>query len=554
MKQCLFSSRDNQQLRKKKTKKAMEKHHNLGNNNIICKKTKPITPDAKNYWLSSQEIWDFQDIRNIILDHLSFSNENYSLFMFYGNHNYFISRLNISKTDIITIYQKQSPDCTFRFLIQFHSLFKAIFGQHQFQKLLQIPLTEHESHTEQWYLCGVKHSKHELRLHFIKNKEIIFKPILDDKQQQFCHQFQIPWENMQQLYFSDKTSDSNNPRFDSVIATNSQRDLTFTLNKQKKLTLHSCKIEIFNRNTNFHTQKLLPSLRKVKIMTNNTPIEIHVDHNPNNSMELECWCTRPLPPSIILLNIKIPFQNFSINPKNHILKTYLLRKFPIKFQTEEIAFISKFKKPSYSMPNFKCITEIDCINKGIIEITINLNTYYIILKHNSYFQCIGFASREDTKEDTTRNSISFSTSEIPSHWRSLELIFQPATLYKIKWDTIPSNLNSFKIDGGIMQKANDTRTSTINWADIPREFKFSQRSDFLEDPIQKFNFLHNLTIIKEDKIRKKSEFFFMSTTNTPFRSWNSLQINTISINISKFNEISITVADRVAIHSYTETE
>ena len=460
----------------------MEKHINHENNNNICKKRKRKTPDARttphfDYYpyspvqsnsqqtiplkcFSSEMIFNVKVIRNIILDHLEFSEENYQLLMFYGNDNYFKRRLRyINKTETKNIYQqfkKITCNFNFTFVLEFQLLLKAMIGQHQYQKLPQIPLPQKENRFG--HFCGKETTfRKEYQAKFCN--EITFEPMLNQKRKQFFEQFQIPLENTKHFrLWHNEIVDFEYPQLPGIFAeTNS---VTFFLNKKKELTLYSCTIKI---NSILHTHKLIPSLREVRIK-HNTNIEIHLDHDPTNSITL---LLRGDPSFYALLKFKIPPQNLSVYAWIARLETDLFQKFPVKFRREEIAFISKFKEPSYCMPNFKCVTTIDFIKKGKIQVTIEQDTYHFILKNNSYFQCTRFNSTDES----TPNLISLSTSEIPTHWTAIFILIHSNSQYKVKIDTIPSTLNYISLWGG------RNNTSTINQSDIPRQFEILQTSE-----------------------------------------------------------------------------
>ena len=508
--------------------KAMEKHNNLEDNKNNYKRRKISTSDTKNFSCSSEMIFNIQEICNIILNHLQFSKENYSLFIFYGNHNYFKRRLkNISKADAINIYQKsRTIESNFHFLIQFHSLFKTMFGERQFQKILQTPWKKQSDDTifiyNKWYIKT--HGDDRLTLELNNHNQVLLEQMLNQKIKQFCKRFQIPLKKINYFRFHHNCT--------SICAGN--HFVTFTLNTQKELILYSCDINI---DSNLHTHELLPSLHQIKIW-NRKDIEVHVDHDPSISTNLRFIMYRYGPWPTIFLKIKIPHQNLSVCSWRSFLKTHLFQKFPFKFFTEEIEFISKFKKDFYAMPNFKCVTRIDSINKGIIRVIIEEDTYHITLKNNTCFQCIGFTVGK--LKTSAHNMISFSISEIPTHWKSFRLELPEATHYELKWDTIPSNLRQLNIIGGIMNKTNSI--STVNWSGIPQRFKFEQRGIFLDNPIEKFNFLCNPTIIEKHEIKKKAEFNFRSTNEHPICLWESEPISRITYNISKFNEVKTNVS------------
>ena len=454
-------------------------------------------------------IFNIHEIRNIVLDHLQFVEENYSLFMFYGNHNYFKRRFkNISKTDAITIYQKsQTIDLNFHFLIQFHCLFKTMFNPNEFQKMLQTPWKKQSDGTvflnDKWYLKTTG-----LTLELNSHNQIFLEQMLNQKIKQFCKRFQKPLKEIKCFrFYNTREGREMEWRFCASLQLTNHAMETFTLNTQKELSLSSYSITI---DSNLHTRELLPSLDGIGIwIKKNINLEVHIDHDPSIPTNLRFLMYLLSPSPTILLKIEIPHQNLSISAQNCILKTRLFQKFPFKFFTEEIEFISKFKKDHYAMPNFKCITRIDSINKGIIRVTIEEDIYYITLKNKAYFQCIGFQLHKNKL--FADNFISFYTSEIPTHWKHVSFHFDQTTNYEIKWNTISSNLRKFNIYGGTMiKKNNKSTTGTISWSDIPQDFAFTQISIFLTSPFRKFNFLSNPAIITE-QIKKNATFYFNAT-------------------------------------------
>ena len=523
----------------------MKKRINREDNNNICKKRKITTPNANitphfDYypyspvqssrhqavllkWLSPEMIFNVEVIRNMILDYLTFSEENYPLFIFYGNDNYFKRRLkNINKTDAITIFQnsrkiESTLSYNFYFLLKFHALFKAMFGQHHFQELLQTPLSKENNNDD---------DDNEEIVIILHNDKMLTHHITNQKITQFFQRFKMPLSSICYFrFYLDCCDDS------SIFADHPMTK--FTLNTRKELTLYSCNMTI---NSNFHTHELLPSLREIKIQ-NNKNIIIHFDHDPNISTHFEFIANHH-----IFLKIKIPYQHLSVSfLPSALIEIDLFQKFPFKLQTEEIKFISKFTSSSNPMSQFElCYTKIYSIKKGIIQVLINGNMYLITLKNNSHFQCTGFIERNE--HSILPKFVSFSTSDIPKHWEYINLAFSAETKYEIKWNTIPSNLNYFEIIGGTMIKTRNT--SAINWSNIPGGFQFRQTSYFSDNPVRKFPFLCNTTIVETHRIKKEAYFEFDGIDTTKPIPLFPIQIKEfkkpiwyISYDISKLNEV-----------------
>ena len=134
----------------------MKRHSSMKDIDIFSDITEPPAKKRKLNNENKDEnegssILNVTNVRDTILDYLSISDENLSLFINIGDNKYFNRRLfHLNKNDMITIKQniddhkssKTSSEFHVNNLCTFYANVKCLFGDDLFTKLLNIPLSK----------------------------------------------------------------------------------------------------------------------------------------------------------------------------------------------------------------------------------------------------------------------------------------------------------------------------------------------------------------------------------------------------------------------------
>ena len=390
-------------------------------------------------------LWNVINIREIVLDYSQLSHENYRFLIKWASDSYLKRRLfNLSKSDMITIYQKRA-ECSVHYdlgsLLALYSTFRALYGESLFRTFWSEPLPSQLSPFK-CSECEIAFDETSVSLcsivsAYIKTKKSIdIRKFLDTETESFCQQHDLLIEWVEQVTMHPDICDVDgqpgfvNNKLYAIMFLSGGAVAEVLINSRQRMELIRCHLP--PTDCKFNALDVPKSVEQcsIPIPEHETDFDLHLETN-NEDLTISIYGEQEQ-----TIHLSVPNVNCNIFFENNCESEVDWDHPPIKISDHEWKIIEKCtgnKKDDFDIGIWN---EIDFSAGFASQLLEVCKLHFRILCDQ--LQLIGLCMQFVRVSERPVIAMSM----IPHHWETLSLHNVVLTL-----DALPPNLCDLTIRG-----------------------------------------------------------------------------------------------------------